>query len=197
MRDKHKKLVDELFRESKPQFLFETFWSSSFSLMSVVWEMTLALHSTESGETKEEFTKLLKEKAVGVFEAEEKIDDITRELRGKFYEQILEPYDKDWYSFYKEMSSFQKDLIGSLTRLFLLKDVLLQIDESHPKRKEIEETLKVSFENLEKIKLLTSELTLETKESSKSVFDAIVITRAIADDASFEEAEKRERKRWE
>ena len=163
----------------------------------LVWEMTLAAHSTDSAGTKAAFLGFLEEKSEEMFQIEEKLFETRKEIADLFHKNYSELYEQQWYPFVKEISTFQTNLNSALMRLFLLLDVLFQIDETHPKRDAIETALRLGLESLRKADKLTDKITTETKEQFQAVHDAIVITRSIEDNISFEAADEIERKRWE
>ena len=184
------------FSKSRPQNSFESLWSESFFVTHLIWEMTLALHFSDDGDVKKEVLDFLEKKDKEVFQMNEKLFELRKEIVETVNKSFPSLYNQEWTSFIKELSSFQTDLTPQLSRLFLLKDILLQIDNDHPKRNEIEEAYKKGFESLLKAKESTSKI-LTDEKSSEAVFDAITIARSINEEINFEEAEKAERKRWE
>jgi hypothetical protein len=186
-----------LFSKSRPQMFFEGVWSESFFVTYLVWEMTLALHSSTSDEVKTKFLQFLESKSKEMMEIDERLFEIRKETAEIFHKNCPEPYEEDWYKFVKEISSFQEKLNPALIRLFTLKDILLQIGENHPEKLQIENALQESFSNLLKAKELVNKISPETDDFYKAVHNAVVLARSINEDVSFEEADRRERKRWE
>lgn len=186
-----------LFNKARPQDSFENVWSESSFVTHLIWEMTLAIHSSDSEEVKTNLLEFLEEKSDEMSRMSEQLYNIRREVVDIFYKHFPEPHEKEWYFFVKELGSFQESIVPISSRLFILRDILLQIDEAHPKRKELEAVFEESFNNLLKAKELTEKITMENERSYRAVFDAIILARSIKENVSFEDAEKIEKRRWE
>lgn len=185
------------FSKSRPQDTFERACSESSIVTRLIWQMTLAIHSSDSEEVKTNLLKFLEEKSDEMSRISEQLYNIRQEVVDVFYKNFPESHEKEWYFFVKELGNFQESTIPISSRLFILRDILLQIDEAHPKRKELEAVFEESFNNLLKAKELTEKITMENERSYRAVFDAIVLARSINEDVSFEDAEKIEKQRWE
>ena len=190
-------MANEFFLKSRPQVSFETVWTESFDVTQLIWQMVLAAHATDSEPVKESILSFLREKSGEMIEIEERLFKTRGEIGDLFYRNFPDSHQEEWFKFADELGMFQNRLNSALMRLFLLKDVLLQIEETHPKRQELEEALKRGLEGLRKARQITDTITMETEASHRAVFEAIVLARAIGNDVPFEEAEKLERKRWE
>lgn len=184
----------KFFRKSRPQWAFESLWGSSFHLLSQIWQMTTLIRSEDSLKTKEELVSFIESKSEKAQNIADEVFEISREMSDRFYRQYPEPYKNQSYKTVSEICDFQNDLAMLELRLFLFKDVLNQIDESHPKWKELNATFQTNYEKLIGTKNLINEMISET---SQATYYAVIIARSIDENISFEEAEKRERKRWE
>lgn len=182
-----------MFRQIRPQLSFESLSVESFHLLALIWEVILLAHSKSTGNDSE-LLNLLETKSERVEEIADEVFELKKEIGEEYYKKSPEMYQQDWYEFVKELGTLQNDFFTLSLRLFLFKDVLMQIDESHPQWESLNEVLQTNYEKLIKTKSLIRELEFET---AGTTFNAIAIARSIAENISFEEAYQRETKRWE
>ena len=182
------------FHKSRPQNLFEMLWGLTFHIVSQIWQATLLIHSEQSPEIRSNLLSFLESKSRKVLEIDEQLSEMSKEIFEVFNKYYPESHKNEWYKFVEGITDFQRDLTMLEIRLFLFKDILMQIDKTNPQWEKLNETLQINYEKLIKAKSLVDNLVAET---SQATHNAIVIARSIEENISFEEADKRVRKRWE